>query len=222
MSTGTALLIFANTDRDPHHPKVTPALLTALLAESGLAVRVASTAAEVTAAALAACDLAVLWELLGEGNDGAYKILRESVFHGKPLLAFHTAVWSTTDASVPADFLGGTFAGHPPFQTFTVHIASAPHPITAGLADFAIRDEAYQIESCGAVDILAYYDGQEMADPGQQAEWLRAHRRAPLLYTKPYGEGRMVNLALGHDDVAIGHPAYRRLTAQAVRWLLGA
>ena len=44
----TALLVFAKTDKDPHHPKVTPALLTALLAESGLDVVVARTAGEVT------------------------------------------------------------------------------------------------------------------------------------------------------------------------------
>ncbi|MBI2299268.1 MAG: ThuA domain-containing protein [Armatimonadetes bacterium] len=221
MSTHQALLISAQTGQDPYHPKVTIELLTALLAESALDVAAARSAADVTPAALARADLIVLWELVGEGAAEAYRPLLNSVSRGKPLLALHTAIWGTTHEQVDPGFLGGEFKSHPPFQTFTVHVADAPHAITEGVADFDIEDEAYQVEPRGDLDLLAWFAGPEIADPGNQAEWLQAHPRAPLLYTKPYGEGRIVVLALGHDDRAIGHPAYRRITAQAVRWLLG-
>jgi type 1 glutamine amidotransferase len=50
--------------------------------------------------------------------------------------------------------------------------------------------------------------------------WRMAHPRAPLLYTKQLGKGKIHVNALGHDRAAMSNPAFRQLVVQGANWLL--
>jgi len=224
------LLIFASADQDPYHASVTPDFLSTFLIRAGLAVEVARHAAEVTAERLAAADLIVLWTLFGPDHQVAYDRLYAQVGQGTSLLAIHTAIWSA-DAAGRSAALGGAYRGHPPRQPFAVAIDVTDHPIVAGVKPFTIADEAYQIDVCDDITILAHADSATIRrcwqDEGQTApmllgfdSWTRTHRRLPLVYVKKLGRGTLVNLALGHDRDAFAHPAFGRIMSQAVAWLL--
>ena len=44
--------------------------------------------------------------------------------------------------------------------------------------------------------------------------------RAPLMYVKQLGAGKICVNAMGHDGAALRNPGFRQLTVQAVNWLL--
>ena len=46
-------------------------------------------------------------------------------------------------------------------------------------------------------------------------------RAEPMLWTRPYGTGRVAYLALGHDAEAFGHPAFLELVQRSIRWAAG-
>ncbi|MBN1640860.1 MAG: ThuA domain-containing protein [Anaerolineae bacterium] len=40
----------------------------------------------------------------------------------------------------------------------------------------------------------------------------------PMVYTKTYGAGRVLYIALGHDAATYAHPAFRQMVIQGLRW----
>ncbi|MCC7362388.1 MAG: ThuA domain-containing protein [Anaerolineales bacterium] len=153
--------------------------------------------------------------------------LADAVAGGKPYIALHVATlpWKAQldymtrhdgwpDQPAPDDLLspaqlrylemtGSAFVGHPPIAPFLVRITNRAHLITAGVEDFEIEDELYQLGGDQtALQVLAEAGGQ------------------PLLYTRQWGQGRVHYNALGHDQRALNHPSYQRLLVQAVRWAL--
>jgi type 1 glutamine amidotransferase len=39
-----------------------------------------------------------------------------------------------------------------------------------------------------------------------------------MVYVKPYGRGRVLYNALGHDASAFDHPSFQRLVVQGLAW----
>lgn len=164
-----------------------------------------------------------------EVTDEQVTALTEAVDGGTPYIALHVATlpWKAQldymerhggwpEHPAPDDLLspaqlrylemtGSAFTGHPPIAIFPVHITAPQHPITAGVADFEIEDELYQLGGDrAALTVLAEAGGQ------------------PLLYVRTWGRGRVHYNALGHDQRALSHPSYQRLLVQAVGWALAA
>ena len=82
------------------------------------------------------------------------------------------------------------------------------HPVTAGVADFTIRDEIYfePLEIASDVTHLLRGRWQEHA--------------SPFGWAREVGAGRVVYLQPGHEDCPVyAAPAVRRLLANAVRWV---
>jgi type 1 glutamine amidotransferase len=107
------------------------------------------------------------------------------------------------------DLLGGHFVTHPEQQDVDVEIVDREHAITAGVEDFTVFDEPYQVEVDDDVHLLARMDME-----GDLAEM-------PVAWVKPYGEGRVFYLSLGHTEDALEHPAVGRLLSQGARWSCG-
>jgi uncharacterized protein len=86
-----------------------------------------------------------------------------------------------------------------------VHVADSAHPVTRGLADFTIHDEAY-----GNYDMA----------PESHALVTTEHPLCAknVAWAKTYGLARVVYIQLGHDHFAYEDPNYRRLVANAIRW----
>lgn len=94
------------------------------------------------------------------------------------------------------------------FGDFKVHPASAGHPITKGLADFTIHDEAYNKYWVDPkAEVLLTTDS-----PGSDKV---------LAWARTFGKARVFGMQLGHDEKAWAVPEYRTVLVRAVRWTAG-
>ena len=94
-------------------------------------------------------------------------------------------------------------SGHNARSVFDAKIANTSHPITKGMKDFKIFDELYsKLQGDTEVEVLvsAYSDFSEKTEP--------------LVFVLPYGKGRSVHNALGHDFKAILNPSMQQLISQ--------
>jgi type 1 glutamine amidotransferase len=127
----------------------------------------------------------------------------EFVRSGKGCVALHLAA-----AFFHEDFtqmIGGRFLTHPPIQQFAIQVDDPRHPITQGIPAFTVVDELYVTDhDPAAIHILlsAAFEG----------------KRCPMAWVKPYGAGRVVYLAPGHDFRTFLQPLFLQLVEQAVRW----
>ena len=117
-------------------------------------------------------------------------------------------------------------------KRFLVHIEEPSHPIVAGVSDFEIEDELFEIggdtsrfeaftaafrDRGWAEDVMRLGAGPLLSD----VTVLASAENRPLLYTRLFGEGRVHYNALGHDQRALRNDSYRRLVLQGVRWAAG-
>jgi type 1 glutamine amidotransferase len=160
-------------------------------------------------------DVYLLYTAGGQFATEQQQALADAVHAGKGLVGVHCANvlgWQG-DGLDPAyrpffELLGNRYLSHGPGHhegRHTIEIL-ADHPVTAGVSDFDLFDEYYEFEFADdAVTILA-----------------QRHRAdgvaIPVLYTREFGAGRVVYLALGHDMRSWGEPPVRALVRQALRW----
>ena len=103
--------------------------------------------------------------------------------------------------------MGDGTSGHGPRSVFEAKVVKTDHPITKGLASFQIFDELYsKLQGDGPIEVLvsAYSDWSE--------------KEEPLVFTTPYGKGRCVQNALGHDFKAILNPTMQHIIRRSVEW----
>jgi hypothetical protein len=97
-------------------------------------------------------------------------------------------------------------SGHGPRAVFGAKIVKE-HPITRGLKDFKIFDELYaKLQGDSPIEVLVSAD----------SDWSKGTE--PLVFTRPYGKGRCVHNALGHDHKAILDPNMKQLIRNGVEW----
>ncbi len=86
-----------------------------------------------------------------------------------------------------------------------VAVVDKQHPITQGVDNFEIDDEAY---------------GKFWVDPQAHILLKTDHpwNNPELAWTKTYGKSRIVHCMLGHDGKAYANPSYRRFLEQSIRW----
>lgn len=120
---------------------------------------------------------------------------------GAGYVGLHAATATFRGNAAYHELIGSWFARHPPIRAFTVEPTAPDHPIMAGIPAFTIEDERYEL-----TDLL---DGCQVL---AQAEGF------PMVYTRPYGAGRVCYIAPGHDGRTLGLPVYARLVHQAIAW----
>lgn len=91
---------------------------------------------------------------------------------------------------------------------YKIHIEDSKHPITQGLADFAIHDEVYQGHNLDpkAHVILTTDEPSNM----KAIAWVHRYRNSPVCYFQ-----------LGHDDKAYAQPEFATILGRAIRWSAG-
>ncbi len=98
-------------------------------------------------------------------------------------------------------------SGHGPRSVFRSKVVDREHPITKGIGDFDVDDELYaKLLGDEEIHVLVTAD----------SDW--SGRTEPLVFTRPYGKGRVVHNAFGHDAKAILNPAVRQLVARGAEW----
>jgi type 1 glutamine amidotransferase len=106
------------------------------------------------------------------------------------------------------ELVGGHFITHPEQSEYEVEITVPDHEITAGVSDFTVFDEPYQVAWDDDVRVLA-----EMNHPDLETY--------PVAWTKAYGNGRVFYLSIGHTDETFATPEFQTLLANGVRWAAG-
>lgn len=85
-------------------------------------------------------------------------------------------------------------------------VADKAHPVTRGLKDFDIHDETYF--------------GYDLQPDSHLLLTTQNTNNAPsLAWCRTYESARVVYVQLGHDHFAYENPNFRKLVAQAIRWV---
>ena len=137
--------------------------------------------------------------------------LLEFVKNGKGFCVQHLASasfseWKEFGKLCGRKWVMGT-SGHGPRSVFGAKIVNKEHPITKGMKDFRIFDELYaKLQGDSDIEVLVSAD----------SDWSK--KTEPLVFTRPYGKGRCVHNAFGHDHKAILHPSMQQLIRRGVEW----
>ncbi|MFX0027424.1 MAG: ThuA domain-containing protein [Candidatus Hermodarchaeota archaeon] len=131
---------------------------------------------------------------------------------GRGFIGLHGASASFKSNSKYFEMLGGRFIGHKRVKSFKVTNIDKEHPITSGFEDFTVKDEPYRHEFSMSKDlrILAEADYQDIDNPNLE----------PIMWTKPYGEGRVFYCSLGHRTNSLKSPIFQEIIQRAVKWVI--
>jgi type 1 glutamine amidotransferase len=224
----TALVMLGTRDNWHMAPEQVDALAGLLTGFCKLAANFSDDPADFTVENIRKYDVVILWSAfaLNAQKEAPTKGALENVFKaveaGTPLLSVHGGVYNTSIDGSPEieEKIGCKYVKGPhfPYQRFNVKIEKA-HPITEGVADFKVMDEAYRLEMLDPqAEILASYDARSvnlgsLYQPGMKEEqkadmrlnhqWAEKTAQAPVLYTRVLGKGRIVVNILGHDEQAL-------------------
>lgn len=132
--------------------------------------------------------------------------LAEWLARGGAMLALHAATVSSNTSAIFHHLVGGRFIEHPPAFSFPVYPVYGEHLITKGIEAFSVHDEFYF----------------EKAEEGVQVHMVAMDRGVayPMVWSRMEGEGRVVHIAMGHDEGVWRQAPYRQLIVQAMQWLL--
>ncbi len=111
---------------------------------------------------------------------------------------------------VPAynDLIGFDFFGHPPRCDVGLHVTDPAHPVAAGVEDFTVRDEHYQLKVL-AEDAKVFLQSSSTSGGVQ-----------PAGYTREVDKGRICALSPGHILSVWQHPMFMRLFTNGLQWVL--
>jgi uncharacterized protein len=163
-------------------------------------------------------DVVLLQAMLDALTTDEEKALLGAVRDGKPLLVLHAASASFRQPppakpnDPPAEhpefykMLGGYVERHPPLGPIQVHVVDADHAVTKGVEDFVIEDELFlfrTVEPDNPVLLQSDFQGSPR----------------PLAWTRQWGKGRVLHIALGHGPKAAANAAFQQLVVQGLEWL---
>ncbi len=156
---------------------------------------------------LSAFAAVVFYYTGGDISDRQLAGLFRFVSSGGAFVGVHGATASFKQCDAYRGFIGGYLTGHPAYRQYMVSVLDREHPVTEGLDEFLVTDEQYLMSYDARVNVLAtaLYQGQA----------------SPVLWTRPWGCGSVVYLALGHDVKACQDPHFALLLQRAVCWTAG-
>ena len=163
-------------------------------------------------------DVICLAAMLDSLTSTEEQALLDTVRQGKPFLAFHaaSACFRKPPPAKPNDpvaehpqfyeMLGGYVERHPPLGPIEVHVCPTDHPVTSELDDFVIEDE-----------LFLFREGPQ--DNHVLLDTVFEGKRRPLAWTRNWGEGRVLHVALGHGTKAAKNSAFQQLIVNGFAWL---
>lgn len=156
---------------------------------------------------IAPFELVMFYYTLGEITEAQKRGLMNHIASGKGYVTWHSGADSFREDPDYRALVGGWFVTHPHYRTYQVSITENDSPITRGIDEFMITDEQYVLEYTSLVNVLAngLYKGKTM----------------PVLWTKPWGKGRVFYSALGHDPKACEQEMFQKTLIRGALWAAG-
>jgi uncharacterized protein len=149
-------------------------------------------------------DAVVFYHTLGSLTAAQESGLTSYVASGGGFVGVHSAADSFRDSPGYRSMIGGYFLEHPRYRPYQISIVPG-HDLTSNLdAEFFVEDEMYVTSYDSRVHVLA------------TALWKGG--TVPVAWCRPWGQGRVFYLALGHDAPACRHPAFRMLLGRGAEW----
>ena len=215
---------------DGHRPVESTDLFVPFLAAHGYEVQIEeSPAIYADAAVMAETDLIVQCVTMSEITADQVAGLRTAVAAGTGLTGWHGGIADSYRAC--SDYLqlvGGQFVTHPAkepaelvgteednYLDYTVSISDQgrTHPITKGLADFGLTTEQYWVLTDALCDVLA-----TTTHPARRGQpWHRAVT-VPAVWTRRWGQGRVVVTTPGHNPEVLQEPTVRTIIERGMLW----
>jgi type 1 glutamine amidotransferase len=126
---------------------------------------------------------------------------------GQGIVVLHHAILAFLEWDEWAQLVGvqDRKFGYTPGQKITVHVAEPNHPIVAGVPDWEMTEETYQMNSPD--DALLTVDHPTSM---KGVAWARTYRNS-----------RVFCFQCGHDDRAYTHPQFREVLHRAILWTAG-
>lgn len=167
-----------------------------------------------------AYDVVLLYDMPKEITPEAQQDFIAMLEKGKGLVVLHHAFCSYDFWPEYVKIIGGRYHHYPwkkdgkeqPVSTYKhdvtmqIRVEDKTHPVTKGIDDFEIIDEAY-----GGTEILP------TVHPLLSTNELAS---GPLVcWTNRYANSRIVTLTLGHDHQAWENPAFVKILSQAIGWV---
>lgn len=222
------------TGQDKHPWRESTPYLRELLNNTGkFEVRVTEEFRGATAETLAAYDVAVLNYSdekldIRSWSPSTKEVLLAWVRSGKGVVVYHHAAASFQDWEEWGKLCGCVWRSsesyHSPVHDYKVDIRDEEHPITRGLKSFmAQTDELYSGLKCRPASefhILATgFDDHSLYPPKKRGPQPGSPSRdEPLLWTLPYGAGRVFATMLGNDMRAVHTPGFVATFVRGVEW----
>jgi uncharacterized protein len=207
---------------DGHDPVGATGLVLPTLEREGFAVRVEEgPGVYADAAALAETDLVVQCVTMGEATAEQVAGLAAAVESGTGLVGWHGGIADAFRASPEyLQLVGGQFAAHPaapggghPTHAIEFTALGREHHITAGLDDLELTTEQYWVLSDDLNDVLATTTIPE----GDGTPWRRPVT-SPAVWTRHWGDGRIVVATPGHDVAVLRHPTVAAIIERGMLW----
>ncbi len=156
---------------------------------------------------IAPFDLIVFYWTVGAIKEEQRQGLLNHIASGKGFVTFHSGADSFRDDPMYRAFVGGFFITHPAYRSYQVQVTEIESPITKGITEFVATDEQYILDYDARVTVLAngLWKGKTM----------------PVLWTKPWGKGRIFYSALGHDPKACENPMFQTTLLRGALWAVG-
>ncbi len=205
---------------DGHQPEQVAALFAKILSAENFQVDVRNTLdAFLDRAALLALDLIVPVWTMGKITREQFAPVNEAVQSGVGLAGCHGGMCDAFRENTDWQFMtGGQWVAHPGNDgvAYTLHITDHDHPITRGLADFAVKSEQYYMHVDPAVKVLATTRFPAAGVDGPHA--VNGPVDVPQVWTKLWGRGRVFYNALGHHADIFDIAEARELMRRGFQW----
>ena len=145
------------------------------------------------------------------------KALMKRVNSGKGVIMLHPGTWYGYKdwPELNMQIVGGGTRGHDKLGPMGVRVVDRKHPIMRGVSrNFELVDELYMMNRDGA---------PENANPikvlAESSVSAKSGERHPVVWITEHPKARIVGVTLGHDERAHDHPDYRKILANAAKWI---
>jgi len=198
-----------------HEPRQCVDIFAPWLKEQGFDIEISNTLdSYLDAAKLKSLDLIVQAVTQATITPEQENGLLDAVRDGVGIAGWHGGLADSFRSSVNYEYMiGGQWVAHPGgVIDYEVNITDPKDPITAGLSDFKMHSEQYYMQVDPNNKVLA-----TTKFSGRYDRWIGGVVM-PVVWTKPFGKGRVFYTSLGHVAADFNVPQAREIVKRGMLW----